>query len=243
MPERSLARWTVAAGPPLLAATVGSVLLGGELTVAPYPSGWRVPVLALELPANAEELRVVLDAGPGNRDHWRRLTHGDFVYPVPYAAFLVLVATRLMGVAPPGSRRIGAAAIGLVVAAAIADYVENVAILRALATPSEAIGAAEAAAIRVPAQFKWSLLALGLGASGLLAWRAGGAWRWLAPPAALMTLGLVGIWRPLVWEWAYGGLALYCAGAWVGALVALGRSPSRSAVSSSDRARGSSQLR
>lgn len=215
MPRGSLDRWTAVVGALLVAGTLWGAAQRG-LTVAPYPSGWRTPVLALEMPAGAAELRAVLDAGPGNRAYWRRLTLGDLLYPILYTSFLILAARRI---AAPGARSLVAGAAVLFVAAAAADYVENAAIFRALATPADALTDGHAAAIRTPSLVKWTFLAAGMAASAALAFRQRGLRRGLALPAAAAAAGLAGPLWPLVWEGAAAALALYCAAAWADAVA------------------------
>lgn len=190
---------------------------------ADYPSGFRTPILALELPADRIELGLALDAGRGNRDLWRRLTRADMFFPPLYATFFSLMAFALASRAGPGARAWAWAAAAMFFAGALADYFENVAILTALDIPARYLSNEDAFEIRAPALIKWSLLSAGFVVVALLALRGTGARRWIAAPALFMGIGLLGWWRPVLVEWGSAGMLLAAASAWIGEIAALAR--------------------
>jgi hypothetical protein len=173
--------WTAVAM--IVAGTVTWVLARDYPKDAPLHDDIFAPVLALELPRSAEDIRVVLSppstllpkdsAGEETAESaayretarnrarqeeriralFQRATYADFFLIAAYTSFLMVAWKEIA----PRKYRF---AMGLMVVAGLSDIAENAGMLRALGTPIEALSDSLAAAASVPSRIKWGTLAL-----------------------------------------------------------------------------------
>jgi hypothetical protein len=130
-----------------------SVIVTALLTSCLAPKGldyiphcFRSPILAIELPRSADDITSLLDRQPVSPRHAIRIeTYADFLFILSYVCLWFML-----------SRKVSKVLGSVIIFAGIADFFENIGILRAVGStaPTQAI----ADATRYPSLAKWTLL-------------------------------------------------------------------------------------
>jgi hypothetical protein len=120
------------------------------------------PILAMELARNAADVKSILgpadQPGDARRRGMARAQYLDFLFIAAYVCQFAVAARVNAG--EGGWTSLAIAAAALIAAAGVADLFEDVAILRAIAAPSDVPG------IRPWALWKWGLFAAAVVAQG-----------------------------------------------------------------------------
>jgi patatin-related protein len=194
-----------------LAAVLGVLIVlvpGLRLLFRPdttLPGGFRLPVLAAELPATGRDLQSI--AGDDRRR--RAIVAGlapDYVFIALYGLLFVLVGVMVAGAGGGVMLGLGAACAAAGVAAAVCDVAENVHLQRALGPAGAFVTDWMADAVRRPALAKWGLTFFATACGAPLFYRPGepGALALGALWIVAAVLGLAGVarWRTLI-QWAF----------------------------------------
>lgn len=143
----TVACWLLLMGPP-------------DFSTASVPQRWSDPQLEVQTVQDIEDLRLTLgDAPSQDRETMRIKLRVDYAFIASYVLLLISLGT--IGARVGGWRRItGVAAAIAGLAAGVFDVLENLATLDILDVKIAATTEQMLAAIRQPAEIKWSLVAL-----------------------------------------------------------------------------------
>jgi len=199
-------------------ATLG-LTLPGLLRNKMRSGGFRLPGVAIELAQNVGEFSAIVRDTKGNAQTFRQNLWIDQLVVVPLYVLLFVAQGIRLASGGPALQLVGALAILTAFLAGLADTVENLQTLQALADWKEKVlGEARIDRIRRASLVKWGLIALELVL--LSAYSIKGGWFMLAGGLHAMS-GLAmawGVFRQRAWiEWGF----CLMGPAWIAAAAAL----------------------
>ena len=162
------------------------------------PRGIANPVVALQMARNVTEVDAILSDAPSpDREAMRIKQYIDFVFVPCYAALYIALARMFR-------QRLASIAAICGVAAAVADILENIGILRVVNAPLALTTQAMVDAIRIPSLIEWTLVWI---ATAIFAWLFLRGAGWLrrsigALDAVAAALGFIGLFHNAVLVWA-----------------------------------------
>ncbi len=164
----------------------------GQMNAPGLLAGYTNPVLALELAANGPEIDAINRSEDGKTTEFiKNQVHKDFGYIVIYVVFFSCLALLLTELGPDRSKYLSLAAVVCAVLAGLFDVIENVGMVKAIATAAGTATNSLANSIRYPSLAKWALLFIfsllvGLTLTRLLRW-------FLIPGLAFLIAALLGL--------------------------------------------------
>jgi len=220
LPERRALGLLLVAGSAVLVLFLGFRVVNPRRPVVENTPGFSDPVVGFELASRAEDVFGILGAPgtPERVDAVRRMTLGirlDFLFLIAYPTFTVAIAMLLAarGAAPSA---LVAGVLGLALAMALGDALENRELLRLASMLDSAAMAPALIRLRVFTLVKWYALYAAAGVLAFPVWRQPDWWRWSAPLFALAAAcGLASLVHLPAIEWGIAPLGA----AWLMAYV------------------------